>query len=320
MIHVVLASDENYVQHMAVAMVSLLHNCGSTSSVSLTVINNDMCSLSKERLSDIAGRYDAAITFVDIENEVFNNLHTSPRFTRASYYRLLAPDILPEDVEKFIYLDSDLIVRHDISELWETDISHYYLGAVYDIGICQPAYRLALDPDCLKAAYDTGIYRTEYLGLPAGDLYFNSGVLLINTSKWREFGIREKVLQYAAQNRVYDQDALNAVLWGKWRALDPKWNVYRLLFRQYYRCTCHVDLPNCYFETLRNPSIVHFTGDIKPWHYACCQPFVSEYYDYLSLTPWKGFRPTDIGVNAVAARLRWIIKKSILDRIRPWIR
>ena len=51
-------------------------------------------------------------------------------FSIGSMYRLLIPQILPSDIEKCIYLDSDIAINLDINELWQINLNDKILAAV----------------------------------------------------------------------------------------------------------------------------------------------------------------------------------------------
>ena len=47
----------------------------------------------------------------------------------------------------------------------------------------------------------------------------------------------------------------------------------------------------------RNPAVIHFTTEIKPWHYYCFHPEKDLYFEYLDRTPWVGQRPDRPGFS-----------------------
>lgn len=295
-IQIVLASDENYVQHAGVTMTSLLANRTSFYPLTINFIDGGVSPKNLASLEEIATKYEANFVIHNVNVQEYENFYVSRHISKAAYYRLAISDILPNGVEKAIYLDTDVIVRRDIKELWEIDLSNFAIGAVIDIW--------------LKDNYDL----LERLKIPVTEAYFNSGVLLINTVKWREEQIGEKVMRFLNTNDklpFHDQDALNAILWGRWLGLNPQWNVYKTIFHQYYKLNMKKALGSELLNAARDPYIVHFTGPVKPWHYACATPYTQEYYKYLAMTPWKNYRPSDINLNSFGKRCEWILKRKI---------
>ena len=311
-IHIVLASDENYIQHAAVTITSVLVNKASPYKVIVHFIGGGISPKSLTLLEQCATKYGAEFVYHQIDDKVFEDFYVSRHITKAAYYRLMIPMILDSTLEKAIYLDTDMIVRHDIGELWETDIRDYFLGAVLDKRLNEKRSLIS------------------HLEMPPNEPYFNSGLLLMNLVKWREHQISEKAIQYIYSHGdlpFHDQDALNGVLWGKWYPLDSKWNVITALFHQYYKLNRKTLLSLEQLEAVKDPYIVHFTGPVKPWHFACAIPYTQDYYKYLRMTPWKDYRPTDINLKSFGRRMEWIpgLRHIVLglksfERRMRWIR
>jgi lipopolysaccharide biosynthesis glycosyltransferase len=170
----------------------------------------------------------------------------SSRISNAAYYRLLLPDLVPESVERMLWLDADLICTGDLSELWHTDLGDALLAAVYD-------------PSCATVSAAGGIpaYEPEKYRLEFWSDYFNSGVLLMDLARCREADISGKSLAYirehAAKLRFAVQDAMNLAVDDRWKRLDIRWN--------------DVDITGYEKRTDadRDPRILHFAGRRKPW-------------------------------------------------------
>ncbi|WP_160726187.1 glycosyltransferase family 8 protein [Bacillus sp. USDA818B3_A] len=241
-IYIVTAINNNFAKHMAVMLFSLFQNKKSRNPLVIYVLEADLTEGNKHKLKKFISRYNAFVHFIKMDDRIFENCLISSHITKETYYRLLIPNLVDHQVQKVLYLDSDIIVHDDITRLWETNIDEFFLAAVED---------------------PLGHYRLEALSIPENS-YFNAGVLLINLSKWREHYISEQTMRFIAENPTkiwwWDQDALNAILFDKWLKLDMKWNYQALS-----------GIP------LQYPSIVHFTSPTKPWN---GEPPLKEYYDY----------------------------------------
>jgi lipopolysaccharide biosynthesis glycosyltransferase len=272
MIEIITACDDNYIQHLAVMLCSLLENTVQKQ-ISISVIDGGINPENQAKLSNfIQDNYKIDIKYLTINPQIYGSFQTSYHFTHTIYYRISIPSLLPSNISKALYLDCDLIVKDDIEKLWLYELDEYYLAAVESINI---------NIDHLH-----GI-------IPNGISYFNSGVLLINLSKWRENDITKKVIQFIQSHQEqiiwWDQDSLNAILYNQWFSLPFKWNQQTHFFE--------IDIQsfnrkNELVEAVNNPSIIHYTGFHKPWEYIDNHPFKNEYYKYLSLTPWKDYKPT----------------------------
>jgi lipopolysaccharide biosynthesis glycosyltransferase len=199
----------------------------------------------------------------------------------STYARLLMPSFLPPGVEKAIWLDADLLVLHDLAELWEVDVSGVALGAVQDMVVLTLSSRLGL----------TG-YRK--LGLAGESAYFNAGVLVVNLCWWRSRHVAEQVVDHLRahprQSLFPDQEGLNVAAHGAWRPLDPRWNVIASVRGRPFYHPSH--LPgDVYRQVIDDPWILHFAGAWKPWRYHNGNPDLPCFFYYVDMTAWRGWRP-----------------------------
>ena len=176
--------------------------------------------------------------YIEMDNSDFEKAVHDKRVGVSAYYRLKLPS--KTNVDKIIYLDSDVVVLKDISELWNYDISDYLIGAVEDKYSGLMSCHANLNDD---------------------DTYFNSGVMLINLKKFRDLNMEEKIFNKLLENNnnYSDQDVLNDLCRNNILSLPLKYNL--MLTR---------DDPNAfpkrkdeYNNTLSAPFILHYA--IKPW-------------------------------------------------------
>jgi lipopolysaccharide biosynthesis glycosyltransferase len=251
-IHIVVATNNKYVKHLAVMLTSLFEQTNRP--ISLYVIDGNLSSENKQKLHNALKSFQVELAFLTVEDSLFQDVVVRYHLSKETYYRIAIPALLPKDVRKVLYLDCDLIVKEDIANLWDVNIEKYHLGAVQIPG---------------------KVLRFEELSIPESAGYFNAGVLLINLKKWRDNQTSEKVLHYMRKNpeklKFMDQDALNAVLHEKWLKLDPKWN-YQVHRSHHQRF---------------DPAIIHYTTDKKPWNSWHNPKFKDEYLKYAKKTIWK---------------------------------
>jgi lipopolysaccharide biosynthesis glycosyltransferase len=243
-INIALASDANYLVHARVMLYSLYDsNKKNRFSIYLFTEAKDHPELKK--IQQLTEQNENTVEIVPVNTELFEKFHVGGHITIASYYRLLIPELLPKSIDKLIYLDIDILVKTDIRPLWE----------------------MHLGTNCVAAVDEKHEAHARRLNLP-GNKYLNAGVLVINTSVWRQLNITEKGLIVAAEKVdtliAYDQDVLNILLVDKWLSLPTKWNQmegHRLGYMD------------------QEPAIVHFLG-FKPWTIHCIHPMKKEYYRY----------------------------------------
>jgi lipopolysaccharide biosynthesis glycosyltransferase len=272
-IQIVSACDDNYVQHLAVMLCSLLENTENSKNISINIIDGGISQNNRQIINDFfQKKYSTKIDYVNINPNIYSNFPISHHFTHTIYYRISIPLLFDNSIDKVIYLDSDMVIEDDINKLWQVNIDNYFLAAVEALSFKD---------------------RYQDLQIPEGSLYFCSGVLIINLQQWRNHQITEKVINFIVQNRdkiiCWDQDSLNAITYNNWLPLPLKWNQQSYFFEQKFYSQ-HSNRED-FIEALEQPSIIHYSSSYKPWDYINFHPYRQTYYDYLSLTPWKNFQP-----------------------------
>jgi lipopolysaccharide biosynthesis glycosyltransferase len=163
-------------------------------------------------------------------------------------------------LDRVLFLDADLLVLDDLSKLWNVNLGTSVLGAVADAAV----------PTCCAPR---GVKAWREREIPPDTPYFNGGVLLISLARWRELRITELACEYfqtaAGPLDYLHQEALNAVLPGRWHQLSRRWNLLASLDgRKHYRQE---------IGAWKDPGIVHFAGRMKPWLAPIGGPFDALY-------------------------------------------
>lgn len=270
---IVCAADNQFADALTVMIYSVLKT-SSSKNIKLYVLDGGISLLAKNRISTLVNKRGNRIKFLKMDENMFKGYLVSERLTQAIYYRLLIPDLLlGENVQKAIYLDCDLMLNADISELWNVELGRNVLAAVAETN---EGCRYVSSPRALR------LYKE--LGIPEKNKYFNSGVMVMNLEEWRKRNITAKVCNYLTENReqviYHDQDGLNAILWDSWLELPTDWNVMSYLFITEHKHQV-INMEKETVEQLRRkPKIVHFTGWKKPWIEECVHPYASLYRKY----------------------------------------
>jgi lipopolysaccharide biosynthesis glycosyltransferase len=291
-INVVFTIDNAYVQHLCVALQSLLSNNPSTK-FKIYIISEGLVDKNLSYLKKFTSNYQCEIFFIIINDKIFDNLVLGHHFQKATYYRLLIPEFVNEN--KILYLDSDLIVTGSIKELYQTNLEDYYVAAVED-----PGFDRHLE---LKMRLDSH--------------YFNAGVMLLNLKLWKETQLHIKVVDFISSNpsvvRYADQDGLNAIIDGKWKKMHLRYNQLSVLFEEDHKHVLECFSNSEIEESRKSPVIVHFTGAIKPWDFRSNHPYKYLYYQNLKKTSFKWFVPENLTIKN-------ILKKLIPGKIKIYIR
>ncbi|MBR0061185.1 MAG: hypothetical protein IJP68_06855, partial [Selenomonadaceae bacterium] len=142
--------------------------------------DNTLTQDNREKFIYLAGRYGQLVKFYNVEelcadkiNEIEKLFPTASKtiFSIAMFYRFFIPELLPKNLEKAIYLDSDIIVNLDIAELWRTELGDKVLGVV---------------PEVFNKVNAPAAFTLVADGLVKAEDYFNSGVLLMNLTALRD--------------------------------------------------------------------------------------------------------------------------------------
>ncbi|HEY7564607.1 MAG TPA: glycosyltransferase, partial [Acidimicrobiia bacterium] len=205
------------------------------------------------------------------------------------------PDIIPDSVDRIVYLDSDVVVRRCISELYAADMTGTVALAVQDM---VAGY---------VSAAPWGLANWFEAGRGPADLNFNGGVIVMDLEAWRREGIGRQAIDYVQSERFWrmvDQEGINAVAGSRIGDVDPRWNQQAVIFEDQF--ALFLPYPKRVIEQVRNdPWIVHFTGEAKPWAHPSDHPWAGEWYHYLELTAFRGWRPPQVARRTPASVQRW---------------
>ena len=219
-----------YSKFTGTTMLSLFesHNPPSLRLPSITVHilhDNTLTQDNRDKFIYMAGQYGQLVKFYNVEQHCADTIEmikrvvpisVNTRFSIGAFYRLFTLQLLPKDITKLIYLDSDIIVQLDINEFWQIELGDKPIAAVPEMDMGATVQRL----HNLVFLCRENFVRYED--------YFNSGVLFMNLKILRE---EEKniwaALDFArAQRQLYfsDQDILNYCFSTRALKLPVKFN------------------------------------------------------------------------------------------------
>lgn len=248
--HLTYGSDERYQLGVGISVVSvLINNPGRC--FAIHIFTDEYSSDYYKKLQVITEQFSAAIVIYTVDATFFHTLPSTQAWSQAMYYRLLAYQHLYPQTSRVLYLDADVMCAGDISDLVHLDFGRDIAAVVDDL------------PGTKKRSI-------ERLGktLANPHHYFNSGVMLVNLTRWHEEDLTCRALkmllspQYGAVIKYPDQDVLNILLSNKLIYLERKYNTIYTL-KSELKDKTH----RAYQSVLTDKTIfVHFTGITKPWH------------------------------------------------------
>jgi lipopolysaccharide biosynthesis glycosyltransferase len=273
-------ADSSYLLPLAVMLRSVVDNVARDRHVDVYILHSSVTAAERDRVTSGLPAARLSVRWVSVDESALAGVPLWGRMSVATYFKLLIADCLPTKIERAIWLDCDLLVNCDITELWDIDLHDLPVAAAQD----------RLVP---LASSRGGIRYRARLGISDDAKYFNAGVMLIDLARWRAARVAERTLDYLRAHwksvAFWDQEGLNVALAGRWVQLSPRWNR-------------NVSIPGDRAHGNLDGCILHFAGRLKPWLYKIRDPEFSLYLNYLDRTAWKGSRPAG-GVAAAMVSL-----------------
>ncbi len=258
--------DDGYAPYLEVALESMIENASKDKNYKIVVISKELNEKNRQRIAALEND-NFNIEFADmselmdkIENNITDREENRLRcdyFTLTIYFRLFIADMFTE-YDKGIYIDSDIIVPGDISELYAYELGNNLIGACTDHSIEEI-------PQLVK-------YLEEGIGVDRHE-YINSGMLLMNLKAMREEKFSKRFLELLTKYHIDciapDQDYINSICHGRILYLDECWDV----------------MPQQGKPLYTNPKIIHYNLFDKPWCYDGVQ-YEDYFWKYAKRSPY----------------------------------
>ena len=285
-IPIIIAFDENYLMPACVLLTSLFENAAADTEYGISIFADDTTrQKATQKVDDTLKRYPQhSVKWLDPAGN-FSSAKNRNHLTTPNYYRFLIPDFLKE-YDKAIWLDVDMIVKKDLTELFSTNLDGMYLGAVL-----------------------IGLENASVQHVPF-DHYFNAGLLLMNLELWRRDNVAGKVRQLIEENDFScpTQDPMNLIGYKKTIHLPVEYNVYLspksmkghrkkeyLKFHTYPSFT----------ELINRAAVLHFVENFKPWN----DRDYPEKEEWLKYFRKSVFKNTELNyIERPSATRKWTVK------------
>lgn len=267
--NILVTLDKNYLEPLKVLITSLLLN-NPGGFFDIYVASDDLTDDDLADVQRLCNRYESRIYLIRVEDDLFANAPTLRYYSRAMYYRLLAAQMLPKELDRILYLDPDMLVINPIRPLYETDMGdNLYAACIHKglVNISKPVNQVRLST-----------YESEG--------YYNSGMLLMNLPAIRENVHASDIFAYAEKNRqllvLPDQDILNGLYGERILSLDESlWNYDIGGYSEYLLSSTGEKDMNW---VMQNTAILHFCGKRKPWHKSARGRFTALYKHYMQIS------------------------------------
>ena len=230
---------------------------------------------------------------LSVSSHIFDDANVSGHITQETYYRLLAQDLLPKELDRVLYLDADIIVTGSLQEFYHMSFEDADGRSCYYV-VCE-------GPGISKRAWE--VY--DNLEIPYEYPYFNAGVLLVNLSLLRENYDTQILLEYICRKgeklNNHDQDTLNALFYDKVKYVD--WHIYN-------QTILHIaDLDEA--KMRRNDTrIIHYAGPDKPWNPNYSSWYFKEFWRYACRAGYRSLYAQVMAqriLNKVKRQFSWYV-------------
>ena len=231
-------SMANYDEYRAVVLCANFSDCNQVLTtiksivchnrfIKFYVINSDLPTEWFVSMQKKLAKLDCQIVNARVESSHISQYKTNIHYS--VFLRYFTATFVEED--QALYLDCDIVVTRDLSEIFAVDLGSHPLGAVRDLG--------------------GEVY--------FGEQIFNSGVLLINVNYWRENDIAGQLIEMTdnLHDKVTqdDQSILNMFFENRWLELPFPYNCI----------TLHTTFSDYEPEKGLYPPVIHYLTERKPW-------------------------------------------------------
>ncbi len=295
--NVVYCCSDLFSEVCAVSVVSLFENNRHIQSLDVYVIDDSISKENKDRMVSMADVYDRKIAFIPLPDpsEFYHDSRFTIRSLGHTFARMILGDVLPENVEKVISLDSDTMVLGKIDELWNIDMGEYPIAGV---------------DDCMGRV---ALVKTQHLKADA--VHCNAGMYVMDLTAWhkenwtkRFFEYIKKLFDKGCSLGGYEEEVITKVLGERMMVLPPRFNLMTLEQVLTYKELLRFRQPLHYYseaeieEAKQRPIITHTTNFFyvrkRIFEENSDHPMRSQYEKYRALTPWKNEPPMTVHSTA----------------------
>ena len=286
-------SSKEYIPYFATSLVSLYENNKKIANINTFYYCENISESDINKLKEIEKKYNRQINLVSTINNIeklqkFIKDNNLPEFHNCNYtYAKILPNILLPNLDKVLVIDSDTLILNNLQPLYDLNIDNYYCAAAPEL---IAKYISSEDPYIKNK----------------NNFYFNTGVILFNIKNLNsENRYIEKIINankaYSSKFKLADQSLFNL-------ALDNN-DILPIDFSYNYNCNLYISsefrqtIQNEYKKynllkcknansklKLKDITILHFIGHMKPWIKWSFSPFEKLYIQYMDRTPWRNIK------------------------------
>ncbi len=235
---------------------ALFRNCvksivknGGGHSYTAYILHSDLDEEAMDALRAASGEA-VKCRFITVDPDLFEGFPVSGRYPKQIYYRLAAPLLLPEELERILYLDVDTLIINPPDALYEMDFEGAYCVA------CTHTHEFLTKVNQAR------------LGIRKKAPYINSGVMVLNLPALRKNLQISDVRDYVNEKKhtliLPDQDIITALYGENVKLADTmRYNLSDRILSFYNANPKNKPLNLDWVR--KNAVIIHYCGKNKPW-------------------------------------------------------
>ena len=285
--NILVSCNDNYGIPLMVMLTSFFSTnpCLDEEKHSIYMLETGLSDEMNEKIAACVRNFSANYVRLHLPGDPFATAKTKPYISKETYYRLLAAEYIPGEVDRILWLDADIIVRKDIHGFYDSSFDSN-LGVACGYG-----------PAMQKLMYDNACS----LKLQSPETYFNAGVMLLNLPECRKAFSKEGIELLTGNGKTDGykfpgQDVVNKLFDSKVKIEDYK----------KYNCMIHSITSSADLQYAKeHAAIVHFPGGAKPW----------KFYDIHFADEWMKWYKKCFGETEKIRRMSYFRLKALYDRL-----
>lgn len=237
--------NDGYIHYICVTIKSIIENHRGIQK-NIYVLSDEVSERSRRLLAEtVADDSFTHFEVIIVDDTPLRGLKDT--WSIYTWYRVLLPKYLPDDVHMVLYLDADVVVAGDLQELFAIEMHGLAVAG-------------CIDPESFNQE------TLERCELSMAQKYICAGVLLMNLDYWRENDLAKKVIQFGRDNndriKFPDQDTINILCQDSKIVLPLRYGIMDYFFEndRFYQEPYKQQLIDC----INRPAIVHYAGR-NPW-------------------------------------------------------
>lgn len=242
--------NENYLDPLYTVLRSIFRS-NDKEEITVYLMHQNIPQKKITEVQQFITEYEHTFFSIDCKNLFSEEVVVNRYYSIEMYYRLLAPFVLPTELDRILYLDPDIVNLQPFSSFYEQNFEgNLFVATTHDYATkwIQPINNIRL-------------------GTLSSEDYFNTGVILMNLPLIRKTRNREEIFAAIKINKkrlvLPDQDIFNYLYWKEVKEAD--WQIYNLDARFYSQL--NRVFPRKFSNEWVEEKVVfiHYCGKHKPW-------------------------------------------------------